>query len=51
VGFLAHEEGDLALLRDKAAAALLFLSGARASAFTTLPILAVDLQEKTLRQW
>jgi integrase len=29
----------------------LFLSGARASAFTTLPILAVDLQEKTLRQW
>lgn len=46
-----HDDGDLALLRDKSAAALLFLSGARASAFTTLPISAVDLPERTLRQW
>jgi integrase len=46
-----HEEDDLALLRDKAAAAMLFLSGARASAFTTLPISAVDLPGKTLHQW
>ena len=46
-----NEDGDLALLRDKAAAALLFLSGARASAFTTLPISAVDLPERTLKQW
>lgn len=46
-----HTDGDLALLRDQAAAALLFLSGARASAFTTLPISAVDLPGRTLRQW
>jgi integrase len=45
------EEGDLSLLRDKAAAAMLFLSGTRASAFTTLPVSAVDLPAKTLRQW
>ena len=42
---------NLALQRDQAAAALLFLSGMRASAFTTLPILAVDLENLTLRQW
>ena len=46
-----HDEGDLALLRDKAAAALLFLSGARASAFTTFPISALDLSARTLHQW
>ncbi len=46
-----NEEGNLALLRDKAAAALLFLSGARASAFTTLPISAVDLPNRSLYQW
>jgi site-specific recombinase XerD len=44
-------ENNLALLRDKAAAAMLFLSGMRASAFTTLPISAVDLDNLTLRQW
>ena len=48
---IPHEEDDLALLRDKAAAAMLFLSGARASAFTTLPISAVDLPDRTLCQW
>ncbi|MDD5368051.1 MAG: site-specific integrase [Anaerolineaceae bacterium] len=48
---VSHSDGDLALLRDKAAAALLFLSGARASAFTTLPISAVDLPGRTLKQW
>ncbi len=48
---IRHEVGDLSLLRDKAAAAMLFLSGARASAFTTLPISAVDLPARTLRQW
>ena len=31
-------ENNLVLLRDQAAAAMLFLSGMRASAFTTLPI-------------
>jgi len=48
---LPHDQEDIALLRDKAAAAVLFLSGARASAFTTLPISAVDLPARTLRQW
>ena len=48
---IPHGEEDIALLRDKAAAAMLFLSGARASAFTTLPISAVDLSARTLRQW
>ncbi len=48
---LPANEGDLALLRDKASAALLFLSGARASAFTTLPISAVDLANRSLYQW
>ncbi len=46
-----HADNDLALLRDKATAALLFLSGARSSAFTTLPISAVDLPGRTLHQW
>jgi len=44
-------ENNLVLLRDQAAAALLFLSGMRASAFTTLPISGVDLENLTLRQW
>jgi integrase len=48
---ISHGEEDLAQLRDKAGAAMLFLSGARASAFTTLPISAVDLPARTLRQW
>ena len=42
---------DLALRRDQAAAALLFLSGLRASAFATLPIAAVDLSSRTIKQW
>lgn len=44
-------ENNLVLLRDQAAVAMLFLSGMRASAFTTLPILGVDLENLTLRQW
>ena len=44
-------EDDLALRRDQAAAALLFLSGMRATAFGTLPIGAVDLASRTLKQW
>lgn len=38
------KKGDLAMLRDRAAAAMLFCSGARSKAFTTLPILAVHLE-------
>jgi len=42
---------DLALLRDRAAAAMLYLSGARAGAFTSLPLQAVDIPGRTIRQW
>ena len=51
---LAHltiADDDLALRRDRAAAILLFLSGIRAGAFSTLPIDAVDLPNRTIRQW
>jgi integrase len=44
-------QDDLALLRDQAAAALLFLSGMRGGAFVTLPIAALDLENRTVRQW
>jgi integrase len=50
IGFSADSQ-DLALLRDQAAAALLFLSGMRAGAFATLPISALDLETLTVRQW
>jgi len=48
---LEINEGDLALRRDQAAVAMLFLSGMRAGAFGTLPIGAVDLPGRTIRQW
>jgi integrase len=38
-------------MRDRAAAVMLFLSGARAGAFTTLPIQAVDIPGRAIRQW
>ena len=44
-------ENNLALLRDQAAVAMLFLSGMRASAFTSFPISALDLDNLTIRQW
>jgi len=44
-------EGDLALWRDQAATALLFLSGMRDGAFTSLPIQAVDLPNRRIYQW
>jgi integrase len=37
-------------LRDRAAVAMLFLSGMRASAFASLPIGAVDLASRTIQQ-
>ncbi len=37
--------------RDQAAAAMLFLSGMRASAFVSLPIKAVNLKQKEIKQW
>lgn len=42
---------DLALQRDQAAAAMLFLSGMRSSAFGSLPIEAVDLENWSVKQW
>ncbi|HSH02041.1 MAG TPA: tyrosine-type recombinase/integrase [Anaerolineae bacterium] len=37
--------------RIRAAAAFLFLSGMRINAFVTLPLKAVDLEAKTVKQW
>jgi site-specific recombinase XerD len=51
LAILQTVETDLAIMRDKAAAAMLFLSGMRASAFTTMPIQAVDLPNLSIRQW
>jgi site-specific recombinase XerD len=42
---------DIARKRDQAAAAMLFLSGMRASAFSTLPLSAVCLPVRSIRQW
>jgi integrase len=42
---------DLVSRRDQAAAAMLFLSGARAGAFVSLPIEAVDIKARCLYQW
>ena len=43
-------EEDLATKRDIAAAAFLFLSGMRATAFLTLPIECVDIAARTVKQ-
>lgn len=43
--------GDLTRLRDQAATAFLFLSGMRAGAFGSLPIGAVDLAGREVKQW
>jgi site-specific recombinase XerD len=47
------DQDNVALRRDRAAAAMLFICGARAHAFTTLPIQAVHLDEKYpfINQW
>ena len=45
------DESDLALSRDKAAAALLFLSGIRAGALGSLTLECVDLPSRTVKQW
>ncbi len=42
---------DIATQRDQAAAALLYLSGMRIGALLTLPIEALDLESRTVRQW
>lgn len=45
------DPGDLAIRRDQAASAMLFLSGARAGAFASLPIEAVDVEARHISQW
>jgi site-specific recombinase XerD len=44
-------EDLLVYKRDQAAAAMLFLSGMRASAFASLPIKAVDVKRREIKQW
>jgi integrase len=44
------DHGNLRLIRSKAAAAFLFLSGCRADAFVTLPINCIDLDKRTVQQ-
>ena len=51
IAALPIADDDLALRRDRAAAIMLYLSGMRAGAFGTLPIAAVDLEKRTIRQW
>ena len=42
---------DLVLKRDKAAAAFLFLSGMRATAFVSLPLKCVDIARREVKQY
>ena len=44
-------EDLLVLRRDQAAVAMLFLSGMRASSFISLPIRAVNLNRREIKQW
>ena len=45
------DEDDLALRRDQAGAAFLYPSGMRDGAFGSLPLQAVDIKERTVKQW
>ncbi len=45
------DRSDLSLWRDQVGAVMLFLSGMRAGAFSTLPLSAVDLSVRTIKQW
>jgi site-specific recombinase XerC len=51
LGSVPVAPGDLALRRDRAASALLFLSGMRASALCTMPISCLDIESRTVRQY
>lgn len=48
---LPKSEGDLAHWRDRAMAAFLYLSAARAQAAVTIPIGAVHFEKMKIRQW
>jgi len=45
------DRADVALWRDQVGTVMLFLSGMRAGAFGTMPISAVDLDQRTIKQW
>lgn len=45
------DQENLVQQRDRAGAVLLFLSGMRVSALGTLPLEAVDIANRTVRQW
>ena len=48
---LEIEKDNLALRRDQAGAALLYVSGMRAGALGSLPLEAVDVTGRTIKQW
>ena len=48
---LEVDENDLALQRDRAGVSMLYLSGMRGGALATLPIEAVDVDAREIRQW
>lgn len=48
---LPKAEDLIVYKRDQAATAMLFLSGMRASAFASLPIEAVNIKERQIKQW
>jgi len=48
---LEIEENNLALRRDQAGAALLYVSGMRVGALGSLPLEAVDVPSRTIKQW
>jgi integrase len=48
---LETAEDNLVLKRDQAGAVLLFLSGMRVSTLGSLPVEAVDIENRTIKQW
>ena len=48
---LEIDDSNLALRRDQAGAAMLFVSGMRVGALGSLPLEAVDLPNRTIKQW
>jgi integrase len=51
IASLEIEDSHIIMRRDQAAACFLFLSGMRAGAFISLPIQALDLEDRSVQQW
>ena len=49
--FVSGPTSSIADLRTKASGAFLFLGGLRVTAFVTLPILAIDINNLSVKQW